>query len=195
MRRALAAATIASLAAMTAASCGLDTVGTGAPAIPDEAGSPIVVPEAGGEAASDAQVLEASPCTGVMCGSQCVADCTACAGALYECGGTCVADCKTCNGGTDFVVCLTCPGGGPMKRKCGPVGGGGCLGGQYDHCPCTKDSDCPSQNQRCSFFGGRTICAACGEPVFNVQHDGCNSGAQACCCKSGARAGQCACGC
>lgn len=60
-----------------------------------------------------------------------------------------------------------------------------CLSGNYAHCPCQQDTDCPGGNMRCS----NNVCTSCGEPQFS--HNRCNSGGN--CCKTGPNVGQCSC--
>jgi len=70
--------------------------------------------------------------------------------------------------------------------QCEPANGGSsCLGGNYAHCPCQQDSDCPGGNMRCT----NNQCTSCGEPNFG--HNRCNSGGN--CCRTGGTLGQCSC--
>ncbi len=107
---------------------------------------------------------------------------------MATCGSACVASCASCKGGTDFVTCLVCADGGPPVQVCGPADSNGfCLNGNYGHCSCQQDSDCPAANQRCT----NNQCAACGEPIFNQNHTRCSGGGN--CCKTGASLGKCSC--
>jgi hypothetical protein len=111
-----------------------------------------------------------------------------CGTSMASCGSTCVSTCASCNGGTDYVTCLVCADGGPPVQVCAPANSNGfCLDGNYAHCPCQQDSDCPAANQRCT----NNQCAACGEPLFDQNHTRCNTSGN--CCKMGANLGQCSC--
>jgi hypothetical protein len=112
-----------------------------------------------------------------------------CTGGMATCGSTCVSDCSTCNGGKDYVTCMVCANdGGSPALMCSPADPNGfCLNGNYPHCSCQQDTDCPPGNQRCS----TNMCTACGEPLFNQAHTRCNSGGN--CCKTGTSLGQCSC--
>lgn len=107
---------------------------------------------------------------------------------MATCGSACVASCASCSGGADFVTCLVCADGGPPVEVCGPADPNGfCLNGNYGHCSCQQDSDCPAGNQRCT----NNQCTACGEPLFNQNHTRCSGGGN--CCKTGANLGRCSC--
>jgi hypothetical protein len=109
-----------------------------------------------------------------------------CGTGMATCGSTCVSSCASCNGGTDFVTCLVCADGGPPAQVCAPANPNGfCLDGNYTHCPCMQDSDCPANNYRCT----NNQCMACGEPQFN--HMRCNMTGN--CCTSGPNLGKCSC--
>jgi hypothetical protein len=111
-----------------------------------------------------------------------------CSMGMATCGSTCVSSCASCNGGTDYVTCLVCADGGPRVEVCAPADPNGfCLDGNYAHCPCQQDSDCPAANQRCT----NNQCAACGEPEFDQNHTRCNMNGN--CCKTGANLGKCSC--
>jgi hypothetical protein len=115
-------------------------------------------------------------------------DAAVCTGGTATCGSTCVASCASCNGGVDFVICMVCADGGPPVLVCGPADPNGfCLNGNYAHCPCQQDTECPPGNQRCT----NNQCTACGEPLFNQNHSRCNSNGN--CCKTGTNVGQCSC--
>jgi hypothetical protein len=199
------------LMVITVTGCGLSAVGVGPNGAPADVPvpSPTVAEAGAGSDASTAQTADAAvsstpgpdgpvappPCAGVMCGSQCLPDCNSCASGMYACGATCLPSCAQCAGGADFVVCLECANGGPMTRTCSSTGSGGCLGGNYAHCPCTQSSQCPESNQSCADDGnGQTVCTACGESNF---HKGqCGPGQSGgCCCGSGTNLGQCNCNC
>jgi hypothetical protein len=112
----------------------------------------------------------------------------ACTGTSASCGSACVSSCASCNGGTDFVTCMVCADGGPPVFVCGSADPNGfCLDGNYGHCPCQQDSDCPASNLRCT----NNQCTACGEPLFNQSHTRCVTNGN--CCKSGANLGKCSC--
>jgi len=114
-----------------------------------------------------------SGCNGVLCGSTCQSDFSAC---------------TACNGGTDFVVCDVCADGGAPSLVCSPADQSAfCLNGMYSHCPCTIDSQCPDNTMRCTM----NQCATCGEPLFDMNHNRCQMTGR--CCKSGATVGKCAC--
>jgi hypothetical protein len=113
-------------------------------------------------------------------------DGAACSAGMASCGSTCVSSCSSCNGGTDFVTCMVCANGGPPVLVCAPADPNGfCLDGNYAHCPCQQDSDCPASNLRCS----NNQCTACGEPQFS--HTRCNGNGN--CCMTGANLGKCSC--
>jgi hypothetical protein len=167
---------------LAASGCGLDLAGTSAPTgnvgqDAGAAGSDATAPnaDAAGGVAPQPQgsSAEAGSCL-LMCGSTCVPNCNGCLSGNYECQGKCVTGCDQC--GSQFVVCLVCAGGGPMTRICSSSDPSGCLGGAYDHCPCTGNNDCPEGNQRCSEEHG--VCAACGEQLFDG--DECNNGGKCC---------------
>lgn len=104
------------------------------------------------------------------------------------CNQQCAPSCAACNGGSDFVTCMVCADGGPPVLVCGPADPNGfCLDGNYAHCGCMTDSDCPANNIRCS--NGQ--CTSCGEQAFDQAHTRCNTTGR--CCKSGATLGQCTC--
>jgi hypothetical protein len=110
----------------------------------------------------------------------------ACSTGMASCRSTCVSSCSSCNGGTDFVTCMVCANGGPPVLACAPADPSGfCLDGNYAHCPCQQDSDCPASNLRCS----NNQCTACGEPQFS--HTRCNGNGN--CCMTGANLGECSC--
>jgi len=115
-------------------------------------------------------------------------DGAACGTGMATCGSTCVPSCASCDGGTDFVTCLVCADGGPPALVCAPANPSGfCLDGNYAHCRCQQDSDCPAANQRCT----NNECTACGEPLFDQNHTRCNPTGN--CCKTGANLGKCSC--
>jgi hypothetical protein len=96
-------------------------------------------------------------------------------------------DASACSG-ANVVTCLVCQDGGPPTVMCSPASStGSCLSGQYSHCPCMQDSDCPGATERCS----NNQCTVCGEPLFNQAHTRCTSGGN--CCKTGSTIGQCTC--
>jgi hypothetical protein len=111
-----------------------------------------------------------------------------CGMGMASCGSTCVSSCDSCNGGTDYVTCLVCAGGGPPVKVCASANSNGfCLDGNYAHCPCQQDSDCTAANQRCT--NGQ--CTACGEPLFDQNHTRCATNGN--CCKTGTNLGKCSC--
>jgi hypothetical protein len=111
-----------------------------------------------------------------------------CGTGMASCGSTCVSSCASCNGGTDYVTCLVCADGGPPSQVCAAANPNGfCLDGNYAHCPCQQDSDCPAANQRCT----NNQCTACGEPLFDQNHTRCATSGN--CCKTGANLGKCSC--
>jgi hypothetical protein len=111
-----------------------------------------------------------------------------CGTGMATCGSTCVSSCASCNGGTDYVTCLVCADGGPPAQVCAPANPNGfCLDGNYAHCPCMQDSDCPAANQRCT----NNQCTACGEPLFDQNHTRCATNGN--CCKTGPNLGKCSC--
>jgi hypothetical protein len=115
-------------------------------------------------------------------------DGAACSMGMATCGSTCVSSCASCDGGTDYVTCLVCADGGPPVQVCAPADPNGfCLDGNYAHCRCQQDSDCPAANQRCT----NNECTACGEPLFDQNHTRCASMGN--CCKTGANLGKCSC--
>jgi len=115
-------------------------------------------------------------------------DGAACGTGKASCGSTCVSSCASCDGGTDFVTCLVCADGGPPVLVCAPADPNGfCLDGNYAHCRCQQDSDCPSGNQRCT----NNECTACGEPLFDQNHTRCSMTGN--CCKTGPNLGKCSC--
>ena len=142
---------------------------------PQDAGSGTDGPDATGPDGSDG-----SSTTGP--------DGAACGTGMATCGSTCVPSCASCDGGTDFVTCLVCADGGPPALVCAPANPSGfCLDGNYAHCRCQQDSDCPAANQRCT----NNECTACGEPLFDQNHTRCNPTGN--CCKTGANLGKCSC--
>jgi len=111
-----------------------------------------------------------------------------CSTGMASCGSTCVSSCASCDGGADFVTCLVCADGGPPVQVCAPADPSGfCLDGNYAHCSCQQDSDCPAANQRCT----NNECTACGEPLFDQNHTRCATSGN--CCKTGANLGKCTC--
>jgi hypothetical protein len=81
---------------------------------------------------------------------------------------------------------MVCADGGPPVRICGPANANAfCLDGNYAHCPCQLDTDCPGANMRCS----NNECTSCGEPAFS--HMRCNGNGN--CCRTGPTLGQCSC--
>jgi hypothetical protein len=172
------------------AGCGLEARGRAI----EGAGGDASVPRAdkdGGADASGNGLVEGGPndgspqdaaCTGLACVP------TSCPSGQSYCPetGTCVPSCET-GCGQHFVLCLVCPGGGPMVRVC-DVFGGLCTAGLYDHCPCTSGAgDCPPgggrSNQRCSIG----YCRSCGEPTTGGAD--CQNANE--CCSS---TGRCTCG-
>jgi hypothetical protein len=115
-------------------------------------------------------------------------DAATCGTGMASCGSTCVSSCASCDGGKDYVTCLVCADGGPPALVCAPADPNGfCLDGNYAHCRCQRDSDCPVANQRCT----NNECTACGEPLFDQNHTRCNMTGN--CCKTGANLGKCSC--
>jgi hypothetical protein len=169
------------LAVLGSPACGLNVAGTGP--VADGADATASSDAAG---TADTGTTKADGALGcITCAGACVPDCNACASGKYDCHGVCVSGCDQCGG--DFVVCLVCAGGGAMVRECSSSQPGGCLDGNYDHCPCSGDKDCPEGNQRCT-SDSHGVCTACGEAQFS--HNSCNQG---CCCKSGSSTGRCTC--
>jgi hypothetical protein len=169
--------------AFLSAGCGLDfdryeggsdgSASPGATSLPDAFdASPDVI--SGGDGTSETGSSDGSSPTG-PCGT-----------GMATCGSTCVSSCASCDGGPDFVTCMVCADGGPPVLVCAPASPNGfCLDGNYAHCPCQQDSDCPANDLRCT----NNVCTACGEPQFS--HTRCNGNGN--CCRTGANLGQCSC--
>jgi hypothetical protein len=111
-----------------------------------------------------------------------------CGAGMASCGSTCVSSCASCDGGAAYVTCLVCADGGAPALVCAPADPNGfCLDGNYAHCRCQQDSDCPAANQRCT----NNECTACGEPLFDQNHTRCATSGN--CCKTGTNLGKCSC--
>jgi hypothetical protein len=171
--------------------CGLDfdRYQGGGGSAPTDATSSADVFDAAQEAAQDAASGgDSADATGSDGPNMTGPDGAACSTGMATCGSTCVSSCASCNGGTDYVTCMVCADGGPPVLVCAPADPNGfCLDGNYAHCPCQQDTDCPASNQRCT----NNLCTACGEPLFNQNHTRCNGNGN--CCKMAPNLGKCSC--
>ncbi len=140
---------------------------------------------------------DVGPCTGVLCGSQCLqaSDCRLCAGAPLLCGSTraCVSVCTDCADTQDAAMPIECFACDSNHQN--PIGtcqyadaGAYCLsgdylgqyqGGQGYQCGCSEAGACPGATQVCVPLGnvGAAFCLTCGEPtVGQIQGAPCKDG-------------------
>jgi hypothetical protein len=120
-------------------------------------------------------------CQGVICGGSClnVPDCSSCPQAPILCGSQCVSGCGACADGQGIgkpIECFACD-----ANHANPVGscqyfdaGSYCLNGDYTaayhggngyRCACKTLNDCPGPTQICAALGnvGGSFCLSCGE--------------------------------
>ncbi len=163
---------------------------------PIEAAAPLEA-SSGIDAAADV-VVDAAPCSGVICNGTCLAasDCRGCDAGSLLCAptGQCVSQCAGCTDNANAALPIECFACDSTHQN--PLGScqyddasSYCLSGDYFgayadaepgyRCDCSEAgvSDCPGATQVCVPLGAATFCLTCGETTgATLQDQSCNGG-------------------